>query len=386
MKFGIVVIGYNRLECIERVLESLNNAYYGKDKVDLIISIDKSNTNKVIDYANKFVWRYGEKFVKTYPERLGLRKHVLTCGDYVENYDAIAVFEDDIFASPNFYNYMKAAVQFYCDDDNIAGISLYQFLWNQTTWSNFSPQLSGYDTYFVQCAQSWGQIWMKRQWKAFKKWYEENCDDFGQSPDMPDNISSWPKTSWLKYHIRYCVKENKYFVYPYKSLSTNFSDVGQHADKIMNEVQVPFQMDVVDCFKFMPNDSNAIRYDVFFNPLNLVDAINKTTGLNISTDDICIDLFCTKQNKENKRYWLTTELLPYKIIHSYGLRLRPWDMNILYSIDGNEIFLYDTSMQVKNEDKDLWHRQWVYEHYTVIRIKTLLKLLLKQIRDNYLRK
>ena len=73
-KLAILAIGYNRVDSISRLLESLNVANYGGDQVPLIISIDNSGSDDVEKYANQFLWKHGEKIVKTYPERLGLRK------------------------------------------------------------------------------------------------------------------------------------------------------------------------------------------------------------------------------------------------------------------------------------------------------------------------
>ena len=120
MGYAIVAIGYNRVNSIKRLLESLLRADYLNDKVDLIISIDNSGTTSVEEYAANMEWPFGNKIIKTYPKRMGLRNHILTCGDYVEGYDGIAVFEDDIFVAPTFYSFMKQAVEFYKDDDNVA--------------------------------------------------------------------------------------------------------------------------------------------------------------------------------------------------------------------------------------------------------------------------
>ena len=122
-------------------------------------------------------WPFGNKIIKTYPKRMGLRNHILTCGDYVEGYDGIAVFEDDIFVAPTFYSFMKQAVEFYKDDDNVAGISLYSHMWSEYNKRPFVAEKKEYDNYFLQYAQSWGQVWMPKQWKEFKEWYKNNSGE-----------------------------------------------------------------------------------------------------------------------------------------------------------------------------------------------------------------
>ena len=61
----------------------------------------------------------------------------------------------------------------------------------------FKPVKSEYDVFMMNCAQSWGQVWMKNQWRKFKEWYEKNSEEFNK-PDLPQSINSWPKSSWLK--------------------------------------------------------------------------------------------------------------------------------------------------------------------------------------------
>ena len=150
-KSGIVVIGYNRIDSLQRLMRSLLLASYPQ-KVDLIISIDNSGTDIVENYAKTVEWAHGEKIIKTYPERMGLKKHVLKCGTYLNeyDYDAIAVLEDDLFVSPGFFEYMIQTVEFYKDNDAIAGISLYTHSWNINADRPFMPIYKGYDVFYFQ--------------------------------------------------------------------------------------------------------------------------------------------------------------------------------------------------------------------------------------------
>ena len=114
-QYGIVAIGYNRRDSLKRLLDALNEAEFREEQVLLIISLDYSGMPEIRELAEQYHWKHGEKLVKAYTERQGLRKHILHCGDYIEEYhlDAVAVFEDDVIPSPAFYNYMVQAVPFY---------------------------------------------------------------------------------------------------------------------------------------------------------------------------------------------------------------------------------------------------------------------------------
>ena len=54
----------------------------------------------------------GIKKIIKHSKNLGLRAHVITCGDLVNIYDNIIVLEDDLFVSPYFYKYANDALNF----------------------------------------------------------------------------------------------------------------------------------------------------------------------------------------------------------------------------------------------------------------------------------
>ena len=337
MNIAICIISYNRIDSLKRVLNSLEQGYYD-ESVSLIISIDKSDTTKVEDFAKEYNWKQGEKRVITHPDNLGLRKHVLKCGDLLEEYDALIVLEDDISVAPSFYYYAKQCVEKYANDDNIAGISLYNFPLNYQNQLPFYPLHSDSDVYLMQCAQSWGQVWIKRQWFDFKEWYLNHNDEFNELPHLPKAICNWPKSSWLKYHMRYCIERNKYFVYPYISLSTNNADAGTHYSKRTTIFQSPILYGKKINFKL---EANTI-YDAFFENELLYEILKK------KKDELCIDFYGEKGNRLNKRYWLTRKKKSYKIISSYSLSYKPFELNIINNNEGVEVFLYDTKQRSKN--------------------------------------
>ena len=369
------------MNSISRLLESLSRADYGTDKVNLIISIDNSGSDNVESYVKKLQWDFGDKIIKTYPERLGLRKHILTCGDYLKDYDAIAVLEDDIYVSPNFYNYMKQAVDFYKDEENIAGISLYSHLWSEYNDRPFVPEKSKYDVFFMQFPQSWGQVWMKKQWFAFRDWYEKNNEPIIEQANIPRNVSNWPESSWLKYHIKYCIENNKYFIYPYVALSTNFTDIGQHAIDRTKTYHVPMVYNIFSDYRFATfRDNEAVYYDAFFER----EGMGKYIG--IDDGELCVDLYGGKNKGLYKKYLLTMEKCDYKVLQSYALELRPHEVNIIYAVQGNEIFLYDTSILDKNNNKkDMEIVKWYYDVRTT-NYRQMAKVLYQYVISRILKK
>lgn len=354
--YALIVVGYNRCDSLKRLVGSLQKADYLGDRVDLIFSIDNAGTDTVERYAKTVQWPHGQKIIRTFPQRQGLRAHILQCGDYTELYDAVAVFEDDIFAAPGFYNYMKQAVAFYHGDPAVGGISLYSHRFCENSQKPFTAQKGNYDNYFLQYAQSWGQVWMKDQWRMFRAWYRQNSGDISASPYLPACLRQWPATSWLKYHIAYCILEHKYFVYPYDSLTTNFVEQGQHCKHPSTVYQVPMTYGLKKQYHFCRlGADDSICYDGFF---------ERETGIpqqGIAKEDVVFDINGVRTPDARKRYFVSTQKLDYKILQSYAFQLRPAEMNVLVGIPGEGIYLYDTQQPAHNALRDTALERWYYD-------------------------
>lgn len=342
-RFAIVVIGYNRPESMKRILHRLSECYYDDENVTLITSIDNCGDDRVEKVCDLFEWKYGEKRVIKHAQRMGLRKHILSCGDLLLNdeFDALAVFEDDIYPSESFYLYMKATYEKYVDNEQIAGISLYSPTYATSNDFKFSPQESMYDVYFMKVAQSWGQIWTAKQWRKFKDWYESNSEEWEYSDFVPAAIGKWGQNSWLKYYMKYCGEKDLYFVYPYKSLTTCYSETGQHTIESSTVLQRPLVVGRCDIFRLPDLDEKAIRYDAFYENENVLN--NISDAFQIQRSEITIDIYGTKPT--HKRYWLTIKSDKYKVLKSFDMNMKPHEMNVIHAVPGSRIFLYDTCEQ-----------------------------------------
>jgi len=361
MNIAIIVITYNRPLSLSRLLSSIANAIYPKKEIPLLISIDYEDSidhHKVISIAEEFEWNFGTKNIIKHLSNIGLREHVISCGNLSENYEGIIMLEDDLFVSPYFYNYAEQLLFNHKDSEFIGGISLYNFEKNFNIGRPFRPAKNQYDIYYLQYAQSWGQAWSKRMWSKFFEWYQDNKEWDITDFRIPSFVLNWPQSSWLKYFIKYLIIKNKYFAYPYISLSTSFQDVGTHTNSASNICQVA--LNIYDIIYKIPTFEKAIIYDAFF------ERIDKTFLERIPVTDVLIDLYETKVNIENKRYWLSTKLLPYRIVKSYGLNLRPHEMNIVLNNMGHDIFIFDTLYPEKIiKDKKRFITIFKYDYYNI---------------------
>lgn len=330
---AVVVITYTRLTSFSRVIKSLQLSDYEGDVVDLIISIDNDGTDAISDYAKSIFWPHGNIRIIKHPNRLGLKKHVLSCGDLTKIYSSICVFEDDIYASPGFYGFAKRAVSEFSSNEMIAGISLYTPQWNQYVDRPFVSLDTGLDVFSMQVASSWGQVWTRNSWDEFRAWLKDKEDKDLHFPLLPAVVANWSKKSWLKFHNAYLAATGKYFIYPKVSLATNFSDDGEHA-RSNSVYQVPLLARPQREYRFNDRSVAMAKYDAYFESQNMFDV------LGINPNEIDVNLYGNKPLK--KRFVLSLNPQGFAIEKSFGMSLRPMELNVILSIPGSEIFLLDT--------------------------------------------
>lgn len=221
----------------------------------------------------------------------------------------------------------------YKEEEHIAGISLYKHQTHPGVYRPFEPAHNGFDVYMQQFAMSWGQCWTKKMWEGFRKWYAKNEDkDLSEGEILPSYVSHWNNQSWLKYFMRYIVENDKYFIYPYFSLTTNASDTGEHCHIPNNDFQVALQEG--DMQYRLPSFEDAVKYDVFFERLGL-DVFPELKGKKL------LDLYGDRINFGDANYLISTRSLPYRVVKSIQLHYRPVEMNCLMPTDGEGAFVYD---------------------------------------------
>ncbi|WP_120994441.1 glycosyl transferase family 2 [Stutzerimonas urumqiensis] len=376
----LVVIGYNRPRSLSRLLRSLSKAEYPQGNVRLVISLDKSDTLEPAEVARAFDWPHGEKIVLARETRMGLRAHVLSCGDMTEQYGDVIVLEDDLFVSPYFYRYACESLRYYAEDDSVAGISLYSHQFNQTANLPFTPVDNGNaDVYFMQLAASWGQAWSQRQWRGFRQWLEAHGTDISDVDGIPGDIRSWPESSWLKLHNAYIISHGLYFVYPYRSLTTNFGDPGQHFHIASSRFQVPIQQQPMDYGFARLADSLAV-YDAF---CELAPASIKRLNGRLADLDFTVNLYGCKPCERGLQLTRTE----HRGVHNFSLSMKPMELSVLHDIEGEGIALIDTAQlasapRARRTEYDLYRFFYKFPSFQVIAFGVMerLQMLLKSVR------
>lgn len=371
-KIALVVVGYNRLNSIERLLNSLLCAHY-ETEVPLVISIDASGCQPLYDYVNEFEWKYGKKYVLIKEKRLGLRDHILSCGDLTQFFKAVVILEDDIFVSEYFYDYVQNAVNKYGDDDNVGGISLFRPKFDRNYPIEFEQD--GSDVFAYQTVESWGECWTESMWNGFRAWYNNTPDHDFSTVDIPDFIKEWKK-AWSKFYMAYQIENNKFFIYPSISYTTCFSDAGEHGgETFVGQVLLATGRKNYD----MPNFEKLTKYDIY--------GTNEKAyqWLGFDKNDVCVDFYGLHDRCNEYKYLLT----PYaqrglKVVKEYSLSLHPIELNIKYDLEGNGLFLYEVNRDIRKEV--VYTNNLINYMVGNLNIYVLYKYIFLFTKGNFLRK
>ena len=330
-RIAIVAVGYNRPKALSRLLDSVSNAQYEVPDVPLVISIDASGNQELYDFVNEYQWNHGQKYVNIQSERLGLKDHIFQCMSLSCYFKGVIILEDDIFVSPFFYHYAITSLEKYGNDNRVAGIALYT---NEYDGGNGVPIQylnNGYDVFAWQECCTWGELFNERMWDDFSTWMKHFNDDFTDI-DISETIKKWPR-AWSKYMMAYLAETNRFFIFPYVSVTTNFNDAGgEHGGGDSSLVQVSLLQGKK---KYQLGDfDELVHYDCYLGNLEIADWIG------VNSSELTVD-FYGGRTWYKSRYVLTPFDLPYKKMRGYRLCMRPWELNVKYGIDGCDLFLYD---------------------------------------------
>lgn len=397
---AIVVVGFNRPKSIQRLLDSLTTAHF-EAPVQLVISIDRSSSvenEKVIAVAKGFAWPHGEKRIILHEQNLGLRQHILNCGDLTAQYGSVIVLEDDLTVAKDFYRYATQALKFVDSHEEIAGVSLYSHATNVVARFPFVPLYDGYDNFYLQFASSWGQAWSTAQWEKFRHWYAQLSNVNDQPIDLenfrstnltaspipsdvpiPPNVLSWSNSSWLKYFIWYMVETNRYFLYPRHSMTTNYNECGTHSTRLSPIWQVPLAQRV-EHWRFSLLSESLAVYDVFFELLP--DRLRRCTTL-FNDYDFDVDLYGMKPMHLLKQpFVLTSKCHRGEPIKSFDLVRKPLEANFdsEISVCQRAMFSLTKPQHLKQQIRLSFDSLSVVEYfYGLISLRTLAMNLIRYL-------
>lgn len=387
----IIIPAYSRPNALLRLLNSINRAVYPEERIQLIISLDGGASEEVQNVAESFRFKYGEKKVISREENLGLRKHILWCGNQTQKYGEILILEDDLLVDQYFYLYALEALRFYGSDSKIAGISLYSRHHNLAAQLAFEPLYNGYSAYFIQSPSSWGQAWNSAQWRRFRDWFDKaEKAHVSNNIKLPKTVKQWPESSWMKYFASYMADSETYFVYPYRSYTTNCADSGgvHMGGTFMYQVPLGAINRPKETFSFCAMEESAALYDTFFEPIS-----NEVyQELNLEPEKLEVDFFGTKPVSllQRKKYVLTSKKCKNPI-RVYRYSYKPIEKTVfepVNNIDTDYVGYYDLiylaeSSNIESSKRPFYH-QVNYMSYFMIENKYVFRRYFLYRMTNFL--
>ncbi len=336
MKPAIVIAAYNRPEALDRLLSSVSKGIF-PENVPLVISVDFGGARRqqVLNVAETFEWRRGEKLIIKHETHLGLKAHFFYTGALSNDFGSIIRLEDDYYVSPVLYEYASKALEFCKDDPRIAAISLYNVRFNGITKEPFIPYPDDGDNYFMQSPWSHGQAFLASQWEPYASWCHEHDRVVSTEDTLHDSWAALDGEEWFPSAAKYLVETNRFYVFPRESFCTNFGDIGEHFRKPSGFFQVPLQTRK-RASRFQKLDDSIAVYDAFQEMM--ADRLARMTH-DLDGYDFEIDLNGTKAQSKIRQPFVVTSQPCRSPIRTWGLSLYPHEANVVEGIPGSDLKL-----------------------------------------------
>ncbi|KAL5990612.1 hypothetical protein ACLOJK_011515 [Asimina triloba] len=275
MRISINIITQNRAPSLQRLLKSLNEAYYLGDEIPLTFNMDSRVDEKTIKLVSSFEWPHGPKTLRRRIIQGGLIRAVSESWYPSSNDDFGLLLEDDIELSPYYYLWIKYSLLAYHYDPQIAlpelaSISLYtprivevvkeRPKWNAT---DFFRTKHPNTPYLHQLPCSWGAVFFPKQWREFYVYMNMRfTEDAKQNPvQIPKSRTNGWQASWKKFLIDMMYLRGYVSLYPnfpmQQSFSTNHMEPGAHIsakDNVVRHDKADFEVPLLkdDFMRLLP--------------------------------------------------------------------------------------------------------------------------------------
>ena len=270
----VIMFVYNRLDSVEQTIENLKRNELA-EQAELFIFSDAAkkesqveNVSLVRNYIHKIDGFKSVHIIEAEKNK-GLAKSVITgVTEIINEKGKVIVVEDDLITLPQFLTFMNDALDFYEDEKKIWSISGYQFPFEL-------PETYTKSVYVAYRSSSWGWATWKDRWETID-WEVKDYSSYKYNPlriakfckggtdldkmlryQMQGKIDSWA--------IRWCYnqcKQDKYTIYPVKSLVNNIGTDGRgtHCDP----TSVRFRQTLATSFKYefehnLPADREVMK-------------------------------------------------------------------------------------------------------------------------------
>ncbi|KAJ7547628.1 hypothetical protein O6H91_08G095800 [Diphasiastrum complanatum] len=250
MRISVNIITQNRPQSLQRLLNSLLNAHYLGDEIELTFNMDNQVDAKTLEMVDSMNWPHGRKILRRRIVQAGLIRAVSESWYPATDDDFGLLLEDDIEVSPFYYMWLKYALLAYHYDaiiPELTAIALYtprlievvkeRPKWNAT---DFFKTIHPNIPYLHQLPCSWGALFFPKHWREFYKYmgmrYTANAKE--NPVQIPRSRTNGWQASWKKYLIDMMYLRGYVTLYPnfpnQTSFSTNHMEPGAHINASEN--------------------------------------------------------------------------------------------------------------------------------------------------------
>ncbi|KAM0949272.1 putative nucleotide-diphospho-sugar transferase [Dioscorea sansibarensis] len=275
MQISVNIITQNRAVSLQRLLRSLQNAFYVGDQVPLSFNMDSKVDEETLQVVSNFQWPHGPKTIRRRIIQGGLIRAVSESWYPSSDDDYGLLLEDDIEVSPYYYLWIKYALLAYQYDPQVSlpelsSISLYtprlvevvkeRPKWNAT---EFFKRIHPNTPYLHQLPCSWGAVFFPKHWREFYAYMNMRfTEDAKQNPvQIPKSRTNGWQASWKKFLIDMMYLRGYVSLYPnfpnQMSFSTNHMEPGAHIsakDNVLKHNRADFEVPLMkdDFTRFLP--------------------------------------------------------------------------------------------------------------------------------------
>ena len=171
-KLAILVLTYDRWMSLQRLLHSLQRAQYGCAPIHLTVSVENGDSetlqharSETYKIAMEFRWEHGPKFVLRRVRRAGLRRQWMESFHSLSDTDYIAIFEDDMEVSTQFYAYISMLHKkgkHIINAPNVSTICLHPLSGKGIL--DCHDKSNSHHLFLSSFICSWGPVWKAREW------------------------------------------------------------------------------------------------------------------------------------------------------------------------------------------------------------------------------
>lgn len=292
----IIVLTMDRPKALSRLIQSLLQANYGEDLIDLDFWIDRpqdgaSLNSEILSICRNVTWKHGTKTIHKRTVNAGLYKQwIYTWNITSETTEFAVILEDDLELSPAFYQWLRVARAAYSEDSDVAAFTLQRSTLRPRqrkgiAWGNLKIP-SEQQVFKYRLLGTWGFAPQRDHWIEFRKWFEEKKGR-NEKPYVKGLVTTeWYKKQekngfapnmWSQWWIKFVDEKNYFTITAHlpdgTTLAANWRESGLHYSKTEPRADFPIFRGSPEIFS-MPDSPISLDWD------GLVIPNNQTTGSN----------------------------------------------------------------------------------------------------------